>query len=57
MDHPRARVAFEERGNRVPAWLLRNIYRLLIPSTIRRFRRTLELHVSTVEQDTTRDDF
>jgi len=57
MDHPRARVAFEERGNRVPAWLLRTVYRLLIPSTIRRFRRTLELHSSTVQRDTTPDDF
>jgi DMSO/TMAO reductase YedYZ molybdopterin-dependent catalytic subunit len=52
MDHPRARVAFEERGNRMPAWLLRTIYRLLIPSTIRRFRRALELHSSTVRRDT-----
>jgi hypothetical protein len=43
MDHPRARVAFEERGNGMPSWLLRLIYRLLIPSTIRRFRRAIEL--------------
>lgn len=39
MDHPRARVAYEERGVGMPAWLLRPLYRLLIPSTIRRFRR------------------
>ena len=41
MDHPRGRVAFEERG-RLPAWLLRPIYRLLIGSTVRNFRKALE---------------
>lgn len=44
MDHPRARVAHEERGRFVPAWLLRGIYRLLIPSTVRSFERALRDH-------------
>ena len=44
MDHPRGRVAFEERGRWVPAWLLRSFYRLLIPPTVRAFRRALERH-------------
>jgi DMSO/TMAO reductase YedYZ molybdopterin-dependent catalytic subunit len=37
MDHPRARVAREERGRGVPGWLLRMAYRPLIPMTVRRF--------------------
>ena len=41
MDHPRARVAMEERGIGVPGWLLRYLYRPLIGLTIRRFRRGL----------------
>jgi hypothetical protein len=45
-----ARVAFEERGNGMPSWLLRLIYRLLIPSTIRRFRRVLERHRATAQK-------
>ncbi len=37
MDHPRARVALEERGRRFPGWLLRYAYRPLVGGTIRRF--------------------
>jgi DMSO/TMAO reductase YedYZ molybdopterin-dependent catalytic subunit len=37
MDHPRARVALEERGRLVPGWLLRHLYRPLIPGTVSRF--------------------
>lgn len=37
MDHPRARVAQEERGRGLPGWLLRMVYRPLIPSTVKRF--------------------
>jgi DMSO/TMAO reductase YedYZ molybdopterin-dependent catalytic subunit len=44
MDHPRGRVAYEERGRFLPVWLLRSIYRLLIPSTIRKFRNSLARH-------------
>jgi DMSO/TMAO reductase YedYZ molybdopterin-dependent catalytic subunit len=37
MDHPRARVALEERGRGLPGWLLRAAYRPLIPGTVARF--------------------
>lgn len=39
MDHPRARVAEEERGRGVPGILLRYLYRPLVGPTIRRFAR------------------
>lgn len=39
MDHPRARVAREERGRVFPGWLLRYLYRPLIPGTVSRFAR------------------
>ena len=39
MDHPRARVALEERGRMIPGWLLRYLYRPLISSTATRFAR------------------
>ena len=38
MDHPRARVAFEERARVVPGRLLRWIYRPMIGRNVRRFR-------------------
>jgi DMSO/TMAO reductase YedYZ molybdopterin-dependent catalytic subunit len=38
VDHPRARVAFEERGRWFPGWLLRRLYKPFIPSTVERFR-------------------
>lgn len=41
MDHPRARVALEERGRGAPGWLLRYLYRPLISSTVAHFARTL----------------
>ena len=41
MDHPRARVAFEERGRWLPGWLLRYLYRLLIRPTAARFARAM----------------
>lgn len=44
MDHPRARVAFEERGRWIPAIILRRLYRLLVPFSIRNFRRAMEQH-------------
>ena len=39
MDHPRARVAHEERGRIVPGWLLRYLYRPLISGTASHFAR------------------
>jgi DMSO/TMAO reductase YedYZ molybdopterin-dependent catalytic subunit len=44
MQHPRARVALEERGQWVPGWLLRLLYRPLIGLTARRFERALAAH-------------
>jgi DMSO/TMAO reductase YedYZ molybdopterin-dependent catalytic subunit len=41
MDHPRARVAFEERGRGLPGWALR-IYRVIIPLTILNFRSAMD---------------
>ena len=41
MDHPRARVAQEERGRGAPGWLLRHLYRPLISVTVARFARAL----------------
>lgn len=38
MDHPRARVAHEERGRYFPGWLLRYAYRPLVRGTIALFR-------------------
>lgn len=42
MDHPRARVAAEERGRGVPGWLLRHLYRPLVAPTVRRFAKAME---------------
>lgn len=39
MDHPRARVAMEERGRVLPGWLLRYLYRPLIPATVAVFAK------------------
>ncbi len=41
MEHPRARVAFEERGSYVPGWLLRFLYRPLIQPAVARFSDAL----------------
>lgn len=37
MEHPRARVVYEERGNAKPGWVLRYAYKPLIKPTIRLF--------------------
>jgi DMSO/TMAO reductase YedYZ molybdopterin-dependent catalytic subunit len=49
MDHPRARVAFEERGIGVPAWLLRLIYRPMVRPNIRKFSAALKRPSSGVD--------
>lgn len=41
IDHPRARVAFEERGNKGPGSVLRYLYRFGIQSTIKDFEKAL----------------
>lgn len=51
MDHPRARVAFEERGRWVPGSVLRYLYRPLIRPTIRRFRRGTRRHRQRQDAD------
>ncbi|MEO5825706.1 MAG: molybdopterin-dependent oxidoreductase [Gemmatimonadales bacterium] len=42
MDHPRARVALEERGRWVPGWLLRWLYRPLVTPTAARFAKAMD---------------
>lgn len=44
MDHPRARVAFEERGRWVPGRLLRHLYRPLVDRTVARFADAMRRH-------------
>ncbi|MEY4563514.1 MAG: hypothetical protein RLZZ618_2791 [Pseudomonadota bacterium] len=44
MDHPRARVAFEERGRWIPGWVLRRLYRPLIGKTVLLFQRAAKAH-------------
>lgn len=41
MEHPRGRVAYEERGRGVPGWILRQLYRPLIHRTIKQFQSAL----------------
>jgi len=38
LDHPRARVALEERGRWFPGWFLRRLYRPFIAGTAEKFR-------------------
>lgn len=45
MDHPRARVALEERGRGVPGRFLRYLYRPLVRPGIWQFRRALDQHM------------
>lgn len=45
MVHPRARVALEERGQWIPGWLLRYLYRPLIGPTSRRFAQAMRKHL------------
>ncbi len=42
MVHPRARVAHEERGQWVPGWILRYLYRPLIRPTALRFEQPMQ---------------
>lgn len=50
LDHPRARVELEERGRWFPGWLLRRLYRPLIPSTAERFRVGMLKHERSTEK-------
>ena len=42
LDHPRARVRQEERGRWIPGWILRYVYRPLISSTEKEFRKAMQ---------------
>ncbi len=42
LDHPRARVKFEERGRWIPGWILRYIYRFLIVGTVKDFEKAMQ---------------
>ena len=46
LDHPRARVAHEERGQWLPGWLLRYLFRPLIRPMIRRMQAVTEANKS-----------
>lgn len=51
MVHPRARVAFEERGQWVSGWIHRFAYRPLIDATASRFERTIRRYLETRGRD------
>ncbi len=51
MVHPRARVAKEERGQWVPGWLLRYLYRPLIRPTASRFERAMQQYLESHGQN------
>jgi DMSO/TMAO reductase YedYZ molybdopterin-dependent catalytic subunit len=54
MVHPRARVDQEERGQWVPGWLLRYLYRPLIDPTVKHFRHAMQQHRNTGSYPTRR---
>ncbi len=51
MVHPRARVSKEERGQWVPGWLLRYLYRPLIRPTASRFERAMRQYLDSHQSD------
>ena len=51
MDHPRARVALEERGRGAPGCLLRYLYRPLIGATVARFAKAMAEHRGSPDRD------
>jgi len=54
MAHPRARVAYEERGSGVPGRVLRALYRPLIGRTARRFELAMQQHEADSEASSAR---
>ena len=46
MDHPRGRVAFEERARFLPRWIIRPHYKMLMPGGRRKARKALEKHLA-----------
>lgn len=51
MVHSRARVAYEERGQWVPGWVLRYLYRPLVRPTAVRFEQALQRHLTSTNCD------
>lgn len=49
MDHPRARVALEERGRWAPGWFLRYLYRPFVSGTVAQFAKALVQHEASKE--------
>ena len=45
MEHPRARVEFEERGKYFPGWLMRYLYRPLVKRTVKSYRVALQRYL------------
>lgn len=41
LDHPRARVDKEERSRWIPGWILRYLYRMLIPGTVKDYAKAM----------------
>ena len=56
MNHPRARVAFEERGRGIPGPLLRYLYRPLIKRTAKRFRQEMESRNATASSNNGKEE-
>lgn len=46
MDHPRGRVAQEERAKLFPNWFIRPLYKLLMPSARNQHRKALEKYLA-----------
>lgn len=51
MVHPRARVANEERGQWIPGWVLRYLYRPLIRPTASRFERAMQRYLESLPRN------
>lgn len=47
MDHPRARVAYEERAKYIPGWIIRYIYRPLITSARDKSQKALKKYYAS----------
>lgn len=50
MDHPRGRVAFEERARFIPNWIIRPLYRALMPFARRKHQKGLQQYLSTADK-------
>jgi len=51
MAHPRPRVTHEERGQWLPGWALRHLYRPLVHPTASRFEQAVQQHLKSVGGD------